>query len=428
MAFYKATGTSSLKNDNDFILKPECRHWRYSLNKEGATEIRVVPAIDPTTGQPEALIDPSRGSDMFQQLTNAIAFVDVVTFLGPGSAHMICPTYEGERQGPVQYFIGTIQSAVKNDPKGCDDKWLSWCGMGPNKKDVMSNPSSVALLQGYLYTHKGAACTDRDGNPGPKSPVVLQLNRSATKELCDKLGKALDPNGQWGSDNNAMGDFVHPQNGRILCFTPYQHVHMTRTQTWYHAEIGSAVIPLTMDDIMSVWKPWDEVINWQPSLTEVGGWLVKAFDASSVVKVFDGHPMYSACITDTVRAMAEREEKQAVGRVQTGYAGYGQPYGGYPPVPQAGYPPAPQPQYAPPVEQPASPYPNPTMQSVPGVTAYQPPVHQQYAPPTQNQPVQPPPPPTYNPPVGIQGDDDTLPFDNHQEQAQPNVTIRRPRR
>ena len=412
-----------MKNDNDFIIKPECRHWRYSLNKEGATEIRVVPAIDPNTGAPEALIDDSRGTEMYEKLTNAMAFVDIVTFLGPGKAHMICPIIEGEQQGPVQYFISAIQNAVKNDPKGADVTWLQWCGM-QGGKDVMSTPSSVVLLQGFLYTHKGSACTDRDGNPGPKSPVVLQLNRSATKELCDKLGKPADPNGAWGSKNNMLGDFVDPQTGRILCFTPYQTTHMNRTQTWYHADCGQAVIPLTMDDILSVWKPWDQVLNLSPTLPEVGGWLVKAFDASSVVKILGNHPTYSACVTDQIRMIAEREEQS---RTQVGYTGYGQPY---PPYPQSGYAQPPQGAYpAPPAYQAPQPAPAQqawppqpqTLQQGPDAAAYPAPAQAQYAPPNAGHQ----PPPAYNPPVGLTEEDGDLPFD---QQPQQNVSIRRPRR
>lgn len=399
MAFFKGTQTAGSGNEGDFIVKPGCKHWRYSLRKEGVSEIRVVPSVR-QDGRIEALIDTSRGDDMYQQLSDAVAFFDVVTFLGPGSVSMVCPMVEGERVGPVQTLINAIKSAAKNDPKGCDDQWLSWCGMGPNRKDVMSSPANVAMFQGYLYTHKGAPCMDRDNNPSPKYPVLLQVNRSATREFCEKLSKPKDPNGEWSSDNNLLGDFTDPEHGRMLRFTPYVTNYNNLTQTWYHADSTDAVVPLDMDDVLAVWKPWDEVVNWNPSLPEVGGWLVKAFNASTVVKVFDGHPTYSQCITDTIREIAEREEAQAAGRVQTGYAGYGQ-----------------QPYYA---QQAQHPYPPPP-QSQPAVQQPYPPVPQaapQYAPP------KPAAPPAYNPPSALENDEDPdLPFDQ-----KTNVTFRRPRR
>ena len=402
MAFFRGSGNTNQKNDSDFIVKPGARHWRYSLRKEGATEIRVVPAVD-ENGNIEALIDPNRGDDQYQQMTNAIAFFDVVTFLGPNMVSMVCPTVEGENVGPVQTFINTIQSAVKNDPKGCDDSWLSWCGMGPNRKDVMSRPSNVMMVQGYLYRQKGEVQMDKEGRPSPRYPVVLQISRSATNELCEKLSTPLDPNAPWGSQNNKLGDFVDPQTGRPLVFTPYQHNHNNNIQTWYHADLGAQPIPLTMDDIMAVWKPWDEVVDWNPSLPEVGARLVKAFNASSVIKVFENHPTYVQCITDSIRSIAEREQAAAVNRVQTGYTGYAQPYTAYPPQPQPYQPPLQQAQ--PTVQQAAQPYP-------PQPQPYQAP-----------QPAAPPP---YNPPASLSGEGDDvepdLPFDQNQPRPQ-NVTF-----
>ena len=409
MAFFRGTGNTSQKNDSDFIVKAGAKHWRYSLRKEGATEIRVVPAVD-ENGRIEQLIDVNRGGDQYTQLTNAIAFFDVVTFLGPNMVSMVCPVVEGENTGPVQTFINTIQNAVKNDPKGCDDNWLSWCGMGPNRKDVMSRPSNVMMVQGYLYKQKGEVQMDKEGRPSPRYPVVLQISRSATNELCDKLSKPLDPNAPWSSVNNQLGDFVDPQNGRILVFTPYQHNHNNNIQTWYHADLGQQAIPLNMDDIMSVWRPWDEVIDWNPSLPEVGARLAKAFNASSVVKVFENHPTYVQCITDSIRSIAEREQAAAANRVQTGYTGYAQPYTAYPPQPQYQQPPL---QQAQPTVQQSAPPPYPPQP--------------QYAPP-QTSPAAPPPYPAGAPMNDGEEDDvAALPFD---QQRQQNVTFtpRRPRR
>ena len=427
MAFFHGSANAGNSNEGDFIVKPGCRHWRYTLNKQGVTEIRVVPAIG-ADGKPEPLIDLNRGNELYEHLTDAIAFFDVVSFLGPGKVSMICPIVEGEAKGPVQTLIDTIKNETKHNPKGCDDKWHLWCGNGVGVRDVMSSPSNVAMLQGYLYTHKGVACVDRDGKQSPKSPVLLQLTRTATKEFCDKLGKTVDPNSDWSSVNNELGDFVDPQEGRLLRFTPYPVTYNNNPQTWYHAETcPDVVIPLGMDDIMAVWKPWDEVVNWKPTLQEVGGWLVKAFDASTVVKIFENHPTYCQCITDNIRSIAEREAQQAVGRVQVGYAGYGQQpaqYTAYPPQPSYQQPPL---QQAPPTVGQAAYTPQTTQPAAPRPPQYSPPRPQQAAPAA---------PPAYNPPVGLSGkapdpvadEDPELPFDNNVGGNNGNVTFRRQRR
>lgn len=316
--------------ENDFILANGCRHFRYSLNKEGETEIRVVPSF--TDGVPDPILNPGNGPTIFEALSGAIGIADVAFFLGPGKAHMICPSYPGEKRGPVHTLVYTILDAAENDPKGCDDKWLRWCGKGADRpKNVMARPSQVMMMQGYLMKHKGRPCVDKEGNEVVRSPVLLILNRSATNDMEEKLSTPMDDNGAWGANNNLLGDFTSLEAGRVLRFSPYQKEHNNREQTWYRADLAEEY-PLTIDEAISVWKPWPQVVNCAPSLAEVGIWLMKAFDASTVVKIFENHPTYCECITDTIRRAADKEDAAAVGRTTVGY--------GYPPQPM---PPQPQP-------------------------------------------------------------------------------------
>ena len=331
MAFVVSTprSASSGIGENDFVLVNGCRHFRYSLNKEGMAELRVVPAIE-SDGTVQPLLNGS-SQIVYEALTDAVAIVDMVSFLGPGKAHMICPSYPGEKSGPVHTLVYKILDTVEHDPKNADDKWLRWCGKGADHpKNVMSTPAQVALMQGFLYTHKGKACVDKEGKETVRSPVLLNFNRSATNDLLDKLSKPLDANGQWGPNNNQLGDFVDLEHGRMLQISPYAKVHNNREQTWYRVECGEE-IPITMDEAMAVWKPWDQVINYQPTLTEIGIWLMKAFDAQTVVQIFQDHPTYFQCISDTVRMVADREQASAVGRVTVGYTA---PQPVYPPIPQ----------------------------------------------------------------------------------------------
>ena len=405
MAFNISTprSASSGIGENDFVLVNGCRHYRYSLNKEGMTEIRVVPAIGP-----DGTVQPLLGEDgqiVYDALTDAVAIVDMVSFLGPGKAHMICPSYPGEKSGPVHTLVYKILDTVEHDPKNADDKWLRWCGKGADHpKNVMSTPAQVALLQGFLYTHKGKACLDKEGKETVRSPVLLNLNRSATNDMMDKLSKPLDANGRWGSNNNQLGDFVDLEHGRMLRISPYAKIHNNREQTWYKVECCDEM-PITVDEALTVWKPWDQVINYQPSLCEVGIWLMKAFDAQTVIDVFSDHPTYFQCISDTVRMAAEREAAAAVGRTTLGYSAP-------PPV----YPPVPQP--APVVPESAAP-----RQDIPAPPARPP----RIAPTRQERPAEPP-------EFQMLGDDAALPFDNNNEEPErPSVnisesTVRRARR
>lgn len=344
MAVFINGSSTSTGFENDFILAGGCRHFRYALNKEGATEIRVVPSF--TDNQPDPIINPDKGSSIYDNaLSDAIMIADVATFLGPGKAHMICPPWPGEKRGPVHTLIYTILDTVENDPKNCDDKWLNWCGKGRgNPKNVISRPAQVCMMQGYLFTHKGKPCVDKDGNEVVRSPVLLILNRSASNDLEEKLQTPLDVNGKWGPSNNQLGDFTDLDHGRILRFVPYLKEHNNREQTWYRTELGEKY-PISQADALTVWRPWEQVLPLHATLPEIGTWLTKAFDASTVVKVFEGHPTYAACITDSIRMAADRENNLSSGRTTVGMDGYSYPPQPTPPPPQRRpYPPVPFPQ------------------------------------------------------------------------------------
>lgn len=304
MSFFSTSGGSGrTMNEYDFTLANGCRHFMYNLSKEGSTEIRVVPAV--VNGFPEPLLDTTKGNTLQEALTAAVAVVDVVRFLGPNKASMLCPPpADGERIGPVHYFINTIIDTAENDPKDCPDEWLRWCGKGKDRpKAVISRPQQVVMVQGFLYAHKGRLCVDKEGKAVVRSPVVLMLNRSATNDMLTKISKPANNNALWGSENNQLGDPVSLEHGRIMKFTPYPHEHNGNQQTWYMAELGDEV-PLTMEDAMSVWRPWEQILNYNPTLPEVGAWLAKAFNAAAVVRVFENHPTYRLCVTDNIRQMA----------------------------------------------------------------------------------------------------------------------------
>lgn len=355
MPFFQTSGGSGRSgNEYDNTLATNCRHFLYNLSKEGATEIRVVPAL--VNGAPEPLLNTEYGSTLQEALTSAFAVVDVVRFLGPNKASMICPPpVEGERKGPVHYFIDTILDSAENDPKGCPDDWLRWCGKGRDRpKAVIQRPQQIVMMQGFLYSHKGRPCVDKENRPIVRSPVVLMLNRSATNDLLEKLSKPADANGAWGSDNNKLGDPVDLTHGRIMKFSPYPKEFNNQMQTWYMAELADEV-PLTIEDAASVWQPWEQVLNYNPTLAEIGMWLTKAFNAETVVRVFENHPVYNQCITESIRRMVGASSAPVQGYsmpaynppeslrttqdIQSGYTPTARPAVSrpepYPPVPEA---------------------------------------------------------------------------------------------
>lgn len=298
-----------MNQEGDWILKENSRHMKYAATNKGATEIRVVPAV--VQGKPQPMLTTKEQSpDSFSE---AFIRVDTVSFFGPGSVHMICPpAAKGEDKGPIHHFVDFLRNYVENNPRTCPADWRRWQGKKEDgdtikPKDVLGRPSPTLLVQGYLSKHKGEVVLSKEGKPTLRYPVVLMIRSSGYTDLRDKLLSAKDPNAPWGPwNNNLGGDIIDMQKGLTLIVEPYDLVYNNRPQTWYRCTTGEPM-PLTKEDVEAVWAPWEDILDFDPDYETLGLRLAKAFNATTVIRVYEKCPVYRQLISANLRDMARDE-------------------------------------------------------------------------------------------------------------------------
>lgn len=295
-------------------MNPETSHRRYNCSTEGVTEIRVVPSFN-ADGFPEPLI---LGEEVTtSNLSDAIIKVGMVSFFGKQRYSLleVAPP-KGIRQGPLQFFYNYVVNEVKTKPRTCSPDWRRWQGLRDEgdiqaPKRIISPPSATILCQGYLIQHKGQLCTDKDGNPTMKYPVVVSIKPSGSKSLLDSLLKQRDVNAPWSDDNTELGNIVALDRGQTLKIVPYETEHNGMRQTWYRCEAGS-IVPITQEQAKAVWKPWKDVLNLGMTISDVIQKIAETFDARSVVQVFESDPVYRGYIPKEVWDAKAREEKVTI--------------------------------------------------------------------------------------------------------------------
>ena len=295
-------------------MNPETSHRRYNCSTEGVTEIRVVPSFN-ADGFPEPLI---LGEEVTtSNLSDAIIKVGMVSFFGKQRYSLleVAPP-KGIRQGPLQFFYNYVVNEVKTKPRTCSPDWRRWQGLRDEgdiqaPKRIISPPSATILCQGYLIQHKGQLCTDKEGNPTMRYPVVVTIKPSGSKSLLDALLTQNDVNAPWSDDNTKLANLVSPDRGHTLKIVPYETDHNGMRQTWYRCEAGD-ILPLTMEQARAVWKPWKDVLNLGMTISDVIQKIAETFDARSVVQVFESDPIYRGYIPKEVWEAKAREERVTI--------------------------------------------------------------------------------------------------------------------
>ena len=305
-----ATGLSG-----DFIMAEGTMHRRYACSTEGDTEIRVVPSFN-EMGQPEPLILSEEISS--SNISDAFIRVGMVTFYGKNRYSLLEVAPPGRlRQGPLQFFYNYLVNEVKTKPRSCSPEWRRWQGLRDEgdtqtPKRIVSPPSATLLCQGYLIQHKGQLCLDKSGNTTMRYPVVVSIKPSGAKSLLDSLMTPIDQNAPWSDDNNKLGNIVGLDRGTTLKIVPYETEHNGMRQTWYKCETGD-ILPLTVEQAKSVWRPWNEVLNLNQSISDVIRRIAETFDARSAVQVFESEPAYAELIPSDVYEAKAREERIMLG-------------------------------------------------------------------------------------------------------------------
>lgn len=299
----------------DFTMAEGTMHRRYACSTEGDTEIRVVPSFN-EAGQPEPLILSEEISS--SNISDAFIRVGMVNFYGKNRYSLLEVAPPGRlRQGPLQFFYNYIVNEVKTKPRSCSPEWRRWQGLRDEgdiqtPKRIISPPSATLMCQGYLIQHKGQLCLDKSGNTTMRYPVVVSIKPSGAKSMLDALMSPIDSNAPWSDDNNKLGNIVSLERGATLKVVPYETEHNGMRQTWYKCETGN-ILPLTVEQAKSVWRPWNEVLNLNQSISDVIKCIAETFDARSVVQVFESEPAYAELIPQEVYEAKMREERIMLG-------------------------------------------------------------------------------------------------------------------
>lgn len=310
--------------EGDFTMREGTSHRRYACTPDGATEVRIIPCI--RDGVAEPLILSKEIST--RSISDALIRVPVATFWGKARYAMIDPRPpEGAAKSPLQFFYDYIVDFAKNKPRTCPSNWRRWQGLKEEgdtqtPKRIISAPSFTLMAQGYLLMHKGETVTAKDGSPTLRGPIVISIKPSGAKSFLDQLLSPVDENAPWGDDNNKLGNLADIEKGQVLRISPYETMHNNMKQTWYKCE-GADGVSIGFMPVYNDWKPWDQVLNLDMPIPEVLRRLSETFDATSVIDVFDTHPVYSRLIPDDVREARLREEALTVGVPVAGATAWG---------------------------------------------------------------------------------------------------------
>ena len=301
--------------EGEFIIQQGCRHMRYSPNQKGESVLRVVPCIN--NGIPEPMIT---NPDIIggEGLSNCFIEVDIAAYLGTKKYNMIAPPpVPGETKGMIHHFYDFIKKYEETKPVTCPPEWRRWLGKKHEGDQntpprILTRPATFVLVQGYLLVHGGEVCTNKEGKEQSKYPVVLCLRPSAQKDMLTKLFTLVDSNAPWGPRNNLLGDCVDLKTGRALIVSTHKVKTNGQEQTHYKVDCDTDPYPITLDDAIKVWKPWEEVLNLHPSMEETAIQLAQTFSATTVQMAFESCPVYSQVLqSDALARMLEVEARGA---------------------------------------------------------------------------------------------------------------------
>lgn len=298
---YGTQTTGRIQFEGEFVIRPTSNHMRYTPSGKGDTLFRMVPKM--VDGVEEPLITNTEGIISLDGLTGAFVEVDLVTFFGKNSISMICPPPpKGERLGIVHAFHRFIEDYEKNNQISCDPNWRRWLGIKhegdySTPPTLLKRPTPHLLIQGYLFEHAGKQQTDKEGRPHPRYPVVLCISQSGRNNLLDQLLEQADINAPWSTENNLIGDILSLANGKAIRVFLKQEIEGKIRKSKYYVEALEEAYPLTVEDAVKVWAPWEEVLNLDTPMEELALRLAENFSATAVFKAFETSPVYSQVLS-----------------------------------------------------------------------------------------------------------------------------------
>jgi hypothetical protein len=281
MAFQKAGGATSsgqyqddvrvVKKDSGFIYIGNKLTKKEKGEKEKKTEIRMLPYVD-AEGTVWDPLNPEGDVEQVEESLGVPFFRAELLQFFKGGMHILLSSVKAEdKQGqpiaglsPWTKFMNRMNfklkevENLKKAPDGCIEPEIAhWSAM--QARDFR-RPQTLWFIQALALEIDGEKAVTK-GKLQPQGPGVFAIPsyiEVRTPFLTELLGK-VDDGEPLSPTNNQFGDFYTPENGSTICLRRQD----LNDNTTYSLKLGGRALPLTVEQIRKLVKPWDEILDVQ---------------------------------------------------------------------------------------------------------------------------------------------------------------------
>lgn len=324
---YGNTKYNVSRNEGNFLVKQNIKHYVYSVRQDRESSIRCVgPVDDNGTALPQIIGEADSYATMESNLGEAFALTRAACYMGDKSYTLIDPNTGFESM--LDVFHKAVNGYAKEHPQTASKRLRSWCGLrGEGEKTApkakLSKPRDVLLVQCLLFRSAGEDMpTDRTtGRIQPKMPVIMMLKG----ELCRTMLKALYGRGKSylkgprreEIDREPLGELFDLEEGHMLSFKPVTIKRDTGMTFSTHEPVVEETEPLDPAIQQEVWTPWTDILNLEITAEETMRLLADTFTPEAVVYAFEEHPDYGPLIPQEIREQMERQVASDFGLIRS---------------------------------------------------------------------------------------------------------------
>lgn len=279
-----------------------------SPNQKGLTEFRIFPQVVDGTVVPQYVgLDKVKDNPQ-DYISDTLMLAEACVCWGEGNCTFLSPKpatlrRAGFTSSPAHMLYWALWEMREKRPAETPAFVHALFRHERGKGTPMQKPRPVLFMQGVLVQHAGQPTKDRDGNPRPWYPVLLQVNQStAQKELLGKLSTPLDKAKPLSGINNQIGNLLG-LDGHCLQIIPRMVKTQTGDQTHYFCEPGRPFV-LTAEQAISCFVPWEELLNF-PSLEQSIEYIAGSIGTEATVLGLRNTP-YRALLSADLMAKADR--------------------------------------------------------------------------------------------------------------------------
>jgi len=194
---------------------------------------------------------------------------------------------------------------VKEEGAAKRREWAEWID---KKKNCLSNPSSLMMMQGMIVAQDGDLLRTKNDEIREVGPCVLVLSRSATTDMEKKLTDRVDMSKPISTDNSILGDITTPGKGTSLLISKFRNAE---GKDRYEVMRGSRILDFAPDYVASAWIPWDKLLRKETAAWQIRK-LMETFDPESVDYVFSEDSDYAPLVPNTAKGSYARSQQKSM--------------------------------------------------------------------------------------------------------------------